>query len=396
MFKQTSKKFVILIGVALSVVPIFSHAQDSNQQLKMLEEIQALRTELAELRDMVERQQHQLSQMQRSPQIQQQFTRSPYQTNQYGQPQQNTQATLNPNLGISTSLQSVNPSYGVPVNAAELNQQTANEYLPYPYNGELNQTPNANVVIEERHIDQNGTNAVAGVQGLTPVEERSIGQALSGEDNLPPNDQFDSNQQTISSIQPALTLNPNGGQTIRSQTFQQQSNQINKAQPQIQSGTNINPLYQPSSPNQFPQTAVPIGQAADLSTAAIPAVLAEKDYYQQGFDLLKQSKHSEAVSVFKQQISSYPQSDLADDAHYWIAESMYVNRDLENAKQYFKVIIDSFAQSPRLPDAMLKTAYIEQEQGNQIEARILLQEIIQYHPRSNAAISAKNRLTELN
>ena len=37
---------------------------------------------------------------------------------------------------------------------------------------------------------------------------------------------------------------------------------------------------------------------------------------------------------------------------------------------------------------MLKTAYIEQEQGNQIEARILLQEIIQFHPRSNAAISA--------
>jgi tol-pal system protein YbgF len=123
--------------------------------------------------------------------------------------------------------------------------------------------------------------------------------------------------------------------------------------------------------------------------------LSEQDYYQRGFDLLKESKHSQAVKIFKQQISTYPQGSYADDAHYWIAESMYVNRALDDSKQYFRAIIDNYSQSPRQPDAMLKTAYIEQEQGNVIEARILLQEIIQYHPRSNAAISAKNRLPEL-
>ena len=133
----------------------------------------------------------------------------------------------------------------------------------------------------------------------------------------------------------------------------------------------------------------------DTSGATAPAVSSEQDYYKQGFELLKQSKHTQAVDVFKQQISDYPNGSYADDAHYWIAESMYVNRSLDDSKRYFKAIIDKFAQSSRLPDAMLKTAYIEQEQGNQIEARILLQEIIQYHPRSNAAISAKNRLAEL-
>jgi len=44
---------------------------------------------------------------------------------------------------------------------------------------------------------------------------------------------------------------------------------------------------------------------------------------------------------------------------------------------------------------MLKLAYIEQEQGNIIEARILLQEILQFHPKSDAALSAKNRLAEI-
>ena len=110
---------------------------------------------------------------------------------------------------------------------------------------------------------------------------------------------------------------------------------------------------------------------------------------------MKKSEHEQAVDVFKQQIASHPNGDYADDAHYWIAESLYVNRDLSESKRYFKSIVDNYQQSSRVPDAMLKTAYIEQEQGNKIEARILLQEIIQFHPRSNAAISAKNRLANL-
>ena len=133
--------------------------------------------------------------------------------------------------------------------------------------------------------------------------------------------------------------------------------------------------------------------APQVATAA--PVLAENDYYQQGFNLLKQEKHKDAITVFEQQIQAYPQGEYADDAYYWIAESMYVNRNLDQAKKNFKSIIDNYKQSPRLPDAMLKTAYIEQDQGNQIEAQLLLQEILQFHPRSNSAIAAKNRLAEM-
>ena len=146
--------------------------------------------------------------------------------------------------------------------------------------------------------------------------------------------------------------------------------------------------------------SVPSGSVSapstNVATAPIQARFSEEDYYQQGFDLLKEAEHDQAVQIFQQQIVSYPQGELVDDAYYWIAESKYVNRDLTGSKQNFKKIIEGYKQSPRLPDAMLKTAYIEQEQGNEIEARILLQEIVQFHPQSNAAISARNRLAELN
>ena len=139
----------------------------------------------------------------------------------------------------------------------------------------------------------------------------------------------------------------------------------------------------------------PSAPSTNVATAPIQAKFSEEDYYQQGFELLKEAEHDRAVQVFQEQIASYPQGELVDDAYYWIAESKYVNRDLAGSKQNFKTIIERYKQSPRLPDAMLKTAYIEQEQGNAIEARILLQEIVQFYPRSNAAISAKNRLDDL-
>ena len=110
---------------------------------------------------------------------------------------------------------------------------------------------------------------------------------------------------------------------------------------------------------------------------------------------MKQSKYDEAISTFNQQIELYPTGDLADDAHYWIAEAYFISRKSAEAKPHLKAIIDNYPTSARLPDAMLKTAYIEQDMGNMIEARILLQEIVARHPSSNAAIAARNRLENL-
>ena len=75
--------------------------------------------------------------------------------------------------------------------------------------------------------------------------------------------------------------------------------------------------------------------------------------------------------IFEQQLQAHPRGSLADGAHYWIAEAMFLNRKLDVAKSHLKTIISDYPQSSRVPNAMLKTAYIEQGQGNQIEARIL-------------------------
>ena len=204
-----------------------------------------------------------------------------------------------------------------------------------------------------------------------PVEERIIGGSSSGDfDPVAP-----SNVDQLPNEADFQNQRPNG------EPF---------------AGAAVEPLNNNTA--QAPNGAVipvPGAPSTNVASAPIDAKFSEEDFYQQGFELLKQSEHDQAVAIFQEQIASYPQGELVDDAYYWIAESKYVNRDLDGSKLNFRTIVDRYKQSPRLPDAMLKIAYIEQEQGNAIEARILLQEIIQFYPRSNAAISAKNRLSEL-
>jgi len=177
---------------------------------------------------------------------------------------------------------------------------------------------------------------------------------------------------------------------------------VNSAQSNLPStGGIIRPVETIGSSQSGPSSLLPPTNSGQVQRGASNQVanlnvISENDYYQQGFGLLRDSKHSEAVSVFQNQIKQYPQGELADDAYYWVAESLYVTRKLNASKDSFRAIIQGYPKSDRVPDAMLKLAYIEQEQGNILEARILLQEIIQFHPQSDAALSAKNKLSQIN
>lgn len=412
---QALKKTVIGIGVALCVAPFFVSAQ-SNDSSRMLLEMQSMRQEIAELRDMVERQQYELRKLQNPPRrpgppaVNESVSRDPGESD--GQPVQGAYTSDGslPAEG-SYSTEGTRPADGsypaegsnrlpapgaganesgwatnnIPNNAPTAPSQStaAGDRSAYdrPFENAGNGAP-----VSESPID---VPPVQGGSSYPPVVDRSIGS--SAENEIGSRAQEGINAATV----PTKTQNPNVAQG----TDPYRNNPNPSSRP-----INEAPVNPASRPQEIPSNtaanapfvdgggviAVP---RADANTGS--AALSEQDYYQQGFELLKKSEHEEAVSVFEQQIKAYPQGEYADDAYYWIAESMYVNRKLDESKANFKAIIDGYRQSTRLPDALLKTAYIEQEQGNVIEARILLQEIMQFHPSSNAAISAKNRLADL-
>ncbi|GHA11956.1 hypothetical protein GCM10008090_22220 [Arenicella chitinivorans] len=405
------KTLLKLVGVALCVAPILSvaHAQQNAPQANLLLEIQQLRLEIAELRDMVERQQFQLRKLQRSQgqSAAQSSTGAPI----------NRQAPINQ----TDSPSMVGPEFGtanVPSpsmrtgEAAGVDYRSVDADADYPSEeldtGGVNQSPSA---VDDGEFAQPSYST--GTSAYPPVVDRSIGT------NTVP--------QTSQSVVPQLGA---AGQTDdqnwqASPNRQNPNNQglNNRPRPSVYQQTQPNPVYQtPRSDQSLPSATAQSGggviaipqeasnreseygrdyrpvdtTASNSSDAGISSVMSESDYYSQGFDLMKQSKFDEAVTVFEKQLEVYPKGDSADDAHYWIAEAMYVSRNLDVAKQHLHTLIQDYPQSRRVPDAMLKKAYIEQQLGNKIEARILFQEIVNFFPKSDAAIAAKNRLADSN
>jgi tol-pal system protein YbgF len=117
--------------------------------------------------------------------------------------------------------------------------------------------------------------------------------------------------------------------------------------------------------------------------------------YQAAFDLLKDSKYPEAVQAFKQFLSTFPDSSLADNAQYWLGESHYVMKDYPQALRDFHTVIDKYPQSRKLPDALLKLGYCNYELKNWKEARTSLSQVVQQFSDTTAARLASQRLAKM-
>jgi tol-pal system protein YbgF len=117
--------------------------------------------------------------------------------------------------------------------------------------------------------------------------------------------------------------------------------------------------------------------------------------YQAAFDLLKEGKYTEAANGFRQFLTSFPQSALADNAQYWLGEANYVMKDYRQALQAFRTVIEQYPDSRKLPDALLKMGYCHYELKNFADARTALNQVVQQFPETTAARLASQRLARI-
>jgi tol-pal system protein YbgF len=80
----------------------------------------------------------------------------------------------------------------------------------------------------------------------------------------------------------------------------------------------------------------------------------DRDNYQVAFELLKEERYDMAASAFKEFLVAFPDSELVDNAQYWLAESYYASGDYEQALRDFQAVIDQYPRSSKVPDALLK------------------------------------------
>lgn len=118
----------------------------------------------------------------------------------------------------------------------------------------------------------------------------------------------------------------------------------------------------------------------------------EQTVYAQSFDALKAGSYSVAITGFKDFLSSYPSSPLAENAQYWLGEAYYVTHDLNSANTAFKAVLSKYPDGRKGPDALLKLGFTQLEQKNVSEGRSTLQQVVQKYPNTDAAKRASERL----
>lgn len=133
----------------------------------------------------------------------------------------------------------------------------------------------------------------------------------------------------------------------------------------------------------------------DDSTTTESVSLAEQNAYDQAFDLLKQSKYQDAIDQFQQLADTWPDGGLSDDAHYWMAEARYVNREFEAALSGFRTVVTRYPNSERAPEALLKIGYIQYDIGTYEEAAETFRDILEQYPGHEVAVSAQTRLRRI-
>ena len=114
--------------------------------------------------------------------------------------------------------------------------------------------------------------------------------------------------------------------------------------------------------------------------------------YARAFDALKSTDYAGAITRFRDFLRTYPQSQLAGNAQYWLGEAYYVTHDYDNAAVAFRAVGEQYPQSPKVADALVKLGLTQIDQKRLVDARATLKQVIQRFPGTDAAKLAATRL----
>ncbi len=117
--------------------------------------------------------------------------------------------------------------------------------------------------------------------------------------------------------------------------------------------------------------------------------------YEAAYQTFKDKNFREARKMFESFIKDYPENDLTDNAHFWIAETYYRENDYESAILAYESLLKKFPDSEKTAGAFLKQGFSFIELGDKKTGRIILEKLIERFPDSKESEIAKKKLTEI-
>ena len=132
------------------------------------------------------------------------------------------------------------------------------------------------------------------------------------------------------------------------------------------------------------------GQGAVTGTPEDP-----QDLYQSAYNDYLRGSYDLAILGFRRYLEAFPETDLADNATYWIGECYFSQRKYSQAVTEFDQILERYPRSDKTASALLKKGYAYLELGQRQQGVVQLRNVIREYPQSDEANLARQRLDSL-
>jgi tol-pal system protein YbgF len=160
--------------------------------------------------------------------------------------------------------------------------------------------------------------------------------------------------------------------------------------------TSADPNAMPAQPAPQGTTPAPVGAAPLAVPPANATGTTPRRLYETAYADYTAGQWSLAVQGFETYLKTYPKSDLADDAQYYIGESYSGDSRFREAAAAYERVISDYPQSDILPEAYYKVGITYERLGQPDRARTAYEYAVKAFPDTDAGRLAKQRLDGLN
>lgn len=117
--------------------------------------------------------------------------------------------------------------------------------------------------------------------------------------------------------------------------------------------------------------------------------------YQAAYSDIASGRYDLARQAFEQYLVHYPDTEVSDNAQYWIGECYYATGDFDGAIRAFEKVIQNYPKGDKVPAALFKIGVSHARLGHNDDAKKYFRQVIQKYPKSPEASLAKERLSQI-
>ena len=174
--------------------------------------------------------------------------------------------------------------------------------------------------------------------------------------------------------------------------------QLTKAQRDLDDLRALIALMQQQPAAAAPSTPASTAPAPSAGQVTVPAPASSADpmeTYQAAYRDYQRGNYDLAIEGFREFLAANKVADLADNAEYWIGESLFSQKKYREAIEQFDTVVSQYPRSDKVPGALLKKGYAYINIGERAQGIVQLQYVVHEHPKSQEAGLARQKLKQL-